>query len=219
MAEKSQRELPEIGYLYHYPQLDHPTDIFRLDIFVSSVQTERHFDVLRTHFFVKAKGETITKLTVTHPWVYEQYARVCAGVVVLEDRKGKKEEAFTFGGHLKIDGQESQTVCRLVSSAPILEISSATQIHGFFVEELEIILAQLQARYADHKVYEKRLCNTDPYRLYLACLLELVEKIEGFQHKDENYQQLLVYLHSQEHRLAAAGLLKGLLPTLESLFP
>jgi hypothetical protein len=218
MVEKSERKLPKIGYLYHYPKLDHPTEKFRLDIFVSSVPTEQHFDVLRAHFFVKTAHESIARLTVTHPWNYEKSARVCAGVVIMEDRKGKKEEAFTFGGQLKIEGKEQQTVCNLVSPATILEISRATSKYGLFIDELEIILAEQQARYRDRQEYEKQLCGADPFRLYLACLRELIQKLESFQHKDENYQQLLIFLHSEEHRLEEAGLLEKPIPTLETIF-
>ncbi|MBT3189898.1 MAG: hypothetical protein HN335_12960, partial [Anaerolineae bacterium] len=59
MNTKEENALPKIGYLYHYPQLDHPTDNFRLDIFVSSVPTEQHFDVQHVHFFIKTPQETV----------------------------------------------------------------------------------------------------------------------------------------------------------------
>ena len=218
MDEKSEKKLPRIGYLYHYPNLDHPTEKFRLDIFVSSTPTEQHFDVLRAHFFVKTSAEGVSRLTVTHPWSYEQSTQVCAGVIIMEDHKGKKEEAFSFGGQLKIEGQKRQTVCNLVSPAPILEINRATPMHGLFIDELEIILAEQHARYSERQKYEKQLCEADPYRLYLACLNELIQKLEGLPHKDENYLQLLAFLYSQEHRLEAAGLLEKPIPTLESIF-
>ena len=205
MTKKSENTLPKIGYLYHYPKIEEPTDKFRLDIFISSISTEKHFDVLRAHAFVKTLSGEIERLTITHPWSYETSANVCAGVVVMEDRKGKKEEAFTFGGNLKIVEQELQTICILKSSAPILEISGATPLHKLFIEELEIILAERQAAYSNHREYETRLCKADPFELYRACLKELTEKFEHFPHKDEKYFQLLMYLHSQEHRLREAG--------------
>jgi hypothetical protein len=218
VIKKSINELPEIGYLYHYTNPTHPTDKFRMDIFISSKPTERHFDVLRAHFFIKGPREAVERLTVTHPWKYDPVAHVCAGMVIMEDRKGKKEEAFTFGGQLKIDGQESQTICNLVSRAPIIEISGATPIHRFFVEEIEIELAEYRARYLNGDEYERHICEVDPFILYLACLGTLIEKLEGFQHKDEEYRQLLVDLHSQVHRLDVAGLIEDSLPTLESIF-
>jgi len=218
MKKVSKSNLPQIGYLYHYPNPNHPTAKFRLDIFIASTPTEHHFDVLKAHFCVKDALESFSELIVTHPWIYEQSARVCAGVVVIEDRKGKKEEAFTFGGQLTIAEQESQTVCHLVSTAPILEITGASPLLRFFIEEVEALMAMQRARYAELQAYEKKLCEADPFRLYLACLEDLTKKIESFRHKDENYQQLLGYLHSQEHRLAAAGLIEDPTPTLENIF-
>ncbi len=218
MAKKPESTLPKIGYLYHYPQIDHPTDIFRLDIFISSIPSERHFDVLHTHFFVKTLEGGMDRLKVTHPWNYDMTARVCAGVVVMEDRKGKKKEAFTFGGQLKIENQDLQTVCTLVSPAPILEIGEATPLKGLFIEELEVLLAEQRALYPNHHEYETQLGNADPYELYLACLKELIQKFELFPHKDEIYHQLLMYLHSEKYRLDAAGLSRDSSPKLENLF-
>jgi len=218
MAKKSVSTLPKIGYLYHYPRLDHPTDNFRLDIFISSIPTEQHFDVLRAHFFIKTQEGAMERITVTHPWIYEKSARVCAGVVVMDDRKGKKEEAFTFGGQLKIESQDLQTACILVSPAPLLEISGATPLNGLFIDELEILLAECRAAYPNHQEYETQLVKTDPFELYLACLIELIQKFEQFPYKDETYLQLLWFLHSQKYRLDSAGLSRDPAPKLEDIF-
>ena len=218
MDEKLENTLPKIGYLYHYPKIDEPTDKFRLDIFISSIPTEQHFDVLSTHVFVKTPKGAIERLTITHPWSYRTTANVSAGVVIMEDRKGKKEEAFTFGGKLNIVEQEMQTICVLKSSAPILEISAATPLHKLFIDELEIILAKRQATYANHYDYETLLCNADPFDLYRACLKELTEKFDLFSLKDEKYSQFLMYLHSQEYRLREAGLSYKPAPNLDEIF-
>ena len=174
MAEKPDRTLPKIGYLYHYPQLDLPTDNFRLDIFISSIPTKQHFDVLRARFFVKPLKGEIERLIITHPWNYGKTARVCAGVIEMEDRKGKKEEAFSFGGQLKIESQDLQTVCILVSPAPILEISGTSPMNGLFIDELEILLAEHRAAYPNYLEYETQLVKTNPYELYLSCSSEVI---------------------------------------------
>ncbi len=218
MAQKPESTLPKIGYLYHYPQLDHPTDNFRLDIYISSIPTEQHFDVLRARLFVKPLKGELERLTIAHPWNDEKTARVCAGVIVMEDRKGKKEEAFTFGGQLKIESQDLQTICILVSPAPILEISGSTPMNELFIDELEILLAECRAAYPNHHEYETQLSKIDPFELYLACLKELIQKFEQFPHKDEIYLQLLWFLHSQKYRLDAAGLSRDSDPKLENIF-
>jgi hypothetical protein len=218
MAKEIENTLPKIGYVYHYPKMDEPTDKFRLDIFISSIPTEKHFDVLRCQVFVKNRKGTIERLTISHPWVFEKEADVCAGVVIMEDRKGKKEEAFTFGGRLRIDEQEMQTICVLTSSAPILEISGASPLHTLFIEELEIVLAKRQAAFLNQIEYETRSCKVEPFELYRACLRELIEEFEKFHNKDEESIELLVYLNSQEHRLSAAGLTNTPAPTLDEIF-
>lgn len=220
MANEIENALPRIGYVYHYPKMDEPTDKFRLDIFISSIPTEKHFDVLRCQMFVKSRRDAIECLTVVHPWVYEKEADVCAGILIMEDRKGKKEEAFAFGGKLRIIEEELQTICILTSSAPILEISGAPPLDAMFIEELEIVLAKRQAAFSNHFEYEALLCNAEPFELYWACLQELKEEFENFpnKNKDEEYFELLMYLHSQEHRLSAAGLTNTPSPTLDEIF-
>lgn len=218
MNNKSENDLPKIGYLYHNPKLVNPTGKYRLDIFISSIPTEQHFDVLHVTFFVKSSQGTIERLTITHPWNYEDTYRICAGMVIMEDRKGKKEEAFTFGGQLKIDELEVQTVCVLVSSAPILKISGATSLRRLFIDELEIILAERQATYSNHDEYEAILIKTEPFELYLACLNELISKFEQFPQTESEYHQLLLDLHSQKYRLDAVGLSKDPAPNLDDLF-
>ena len=218
MTQKPGNTLPKIGYLYHYPRFDHPTDNFRLDIHVSSEPTNKHFDVLRAQFPVKAEEGYIRHLKVTHPWKFEKYAQVSAGVVSMEDRMGRKEDAFTFGGKLTIENQEKQEVCVLVSSAPILEMSGVVPLHIQFVEEVEILLAKIQARYSDHQAYEERLIKTEPFALYLACLQSILEKYEVLSHKTENQYRLLIYLHSQLHRLESAGMIREPILHLDDLF-
>jgi hypothetical protein len=218
MANKSEENLPKIGYVYHFPKIDEPTDKFRLDIFISSIPTEKHFDVLNLYIFVKAQNGEIKHETISHPWDDETSVNICAGVVIMEDRKGKKEEAFTFGGKMEIEEQEMQTICILKSAAPILEISAATPMHRLFIEELEILLAKLQAKYPDHNQYDRQLCEADPAELYQACLMELIQKFENFPNKNEKYFQLLMHLHSQEHRLKEAGLFEIPAPSLDKIF-
>ena len=218
MTQVSNQTLPKIGYLFHYPRIDHPTDNFRLDIHISSEPTNQHFDVLRVQFPVKTEEGNIKLLKVTHPWYFEKVAQVGAGVVVMEDRNGKKEDAFTFGGQLTIDNQDEQAYCVLVSSAPILEISGATPLHMLFVEEVEILLAKNQAEYSDHQAFEKRLNKADPLELYMACMEALLNKYEDYSQKTDEQYQFIVYLHSQKHRLEAAGLVRNPILRLDELF-
>jgi hypothetical protein len=218
MATISKQALPKVGYLYHYPQADKPKDNFRLDIFISSIPTEQHFDVLRAFVFAKTPTGRIERLKITHPWNYETTSNFCAGVVIVEDRNLKKKEFFTFGGKLEIVEQKLQTICTLESSAPILDISGATPLHKLFVDELEIILAEYKASYLNRREYEKLLCKTDPCKLYQACLKELSKKFEHLHCKDEKCFQMLKYLQSQKRRLRERDISISYAPTLDDIF-
>ena len=218
MGNDLAQDLPKIGFLYHYPTLDHPTDKFRLDIFVSSIPTEKHFDVLRVYLLAKNPNGDLEQMKITHPWHYGNSFRVCAGKVILEDRYGKKEEAFCFGGQLSINVKDKLTECVLVSPVPILEITENNPSQVMFIQELEIILAEYRADNLDSHDFELHLCNVDPLNLYLACLNELIEKFKHMPNKDENYLRFLSYLHKEEYRLEAAGLIKSNSPGLETLF-
>jgi hypothetical protein len=220
MTNEQGNALPKIGYVYHYPRIDEPTEKFRLDIFISSIPTEKHFDVLRCQVFVKTRRDAMERLIISHPWVYEKEEYVCPGILIMEDRKGKKEEAFTFGGKLRIIEQEMQTICILTSSGPILEISSARPLHALFIEEIEIVLAKRQARISNHFDYEALLCNAEPLELYQACIKELIGEFENmpYKNKDEEYSELLMYLHTQKQILSAAGLINSTAPSLDEIF-
>ena len=218
MSKTEEHGLPKIGYLYHYPRLDHPTDIYRLDIHITSEPTNQHFDVFRVRFPIKTKMEEIEYLKVTHPWNYENGAVVCAGKAIMEDQKGKKEEAFTFGGQLDIKPQKIQTTCVLVSPAPILDICAEIPSHQHFIERVEILLAEVQAKFSDQLEYEKRLVRMEPMDLYLACLLTLSDRYEQLHQKTDEQYQFLYYLHSQMYRLKAAKLIKDNILLIDRLF-
>jgi len=206
MADNKNISLAKVGYLYHYPQLAHPSEKFRLDIYLSQTPQDQFFGIRQAHFYIKQKELGIGRLTVTHPWDFDNQAQVCPGLVILEDHRKNKEEAFTFGGNLKINDQDSHTNCSLVSNAPILEITMADPLRKLLVEEVEILLSERSATYSDHNAYESHLCSADPLELYQACLVALIDKFDQFPHKSDQYVQFLSYLHAQQHRLEAAGL-------------
>jgi len=139
-------------------------------------------------------------------------------LIVLDDRKGKREEAFSFGGQLSIESGEEMTRCKLVSSAPIMKITNADPQHAYFIEELEIVLAQHRAKSADDDKFNKKLCSEEPFHLYLACLLDLVKKFENSSNHSERNLQMLIFLHHELHRLQAAGMIEDPSASLADIF-
>ena len=218
MNDENEIDLPVIGYLYHYPTLNHPTDKFRLDVYISSIPTEAHFDVLHVILNTESQYGGLERLKISHPWGDHSQFRVCAGKVILEDRKDKKDEAFCFGGQLTINVKKSLTECILVSPAPIIENNETKPMQDLFIVELEILLAEYQAELSDEIEYEKRLCAADPIDLYYACLIKIIEIYNHRTYKNDINMQLLNYLRQEKCRLEKAGLLKDQKSSLDKIF-
>lgn len=218
MGNEADSKLPNIGYLYHYPSLDHPTDKFRLDVYISSIPTEKHFDVLHVILNVESQYGGLERLKISHPWKLQSPYRVCPGMVILEDRKDKKYEAFCFGGQLTINVKDMLTECILLSSAPILEIDENLPMKVKFIEKVEILLAEYRADYSNDKDYEFHLCAAAPFDIYSACLKNILDEVKSKTHQDDINLQFLDYLHKEEYRLSTAGLLKDTVPSLDEIF-
>lgn len=217
MGENGQN-LPEIGYLYHYPTLDHPTDKFRLDIFISNYPTEKHFDVLNVILNIESQHGGFERIKITHPWLYQSTYRFSPGKVILEDRFGKKEEAFCFGGQITINKKDSLSECFLVSPAPILQIDANNPMKFLLIERAEILLAEYRAVYANDQDFEIDLCAADPLILYTACLANLLEEVRSKPYKDDIELQFLSYLQKEMVRLQTAGMIKEPVSCLDAIF-
>ncbi len=214
---KSQNKYPHFGYVFHYPRLDQPGDHFSMEVFLFNQPTGTYFDVICMRVGIKTKLGDMERVKITHPWALKGTCQVCNGTIEMESRDGKKEQVFTFGGKLDINSQPNLTQVTLYSPAPILNITNADPLHTFFIDELEIVLAQHRARNPDEQEFESLLYDIEPLDLYLGCLFELIEKFEHFPNKCESYLQLLMYLHAQDHRLKSAGLVKSPQPNLRKL--
>ena len=213
-----QEDLPKIGYLYHFPDLSHPTDRFRLDVHISNVPTHKHFDIIWTKFPVFGEKNGGFEISVHHPWTDVKEYQVCPGLVIMEDRNRKKKQAFTLGGRLTIAVEDRQTICKLTSEAPIIGINEASPVEKLLIDDLEIIMAEYRADFPNVIKFQNFLCQVKPFSLYLACLKELIRKVEALPKKDDLTFNYLMYLHTQWNRLDAVGKIPLLIPTLDELF-
>ena len=170
---------------------------------IAETPTEEHFDPQRIHFLVVSEDKFVEDLKVTHPWRYKDDYQICAGLVQIIDHKDQTEEALSFGGHLRIETHESITTCILESSAPILEITGANPIIQKFIDEIEILMAERRAEWASHEgIFEKRLIQADPLKLYKAVLNSLIKKYEHVSYKDHfHVQEFLNFLNKEIERL------------------
>jgi hypothetical protein len=98
--------------------------------------------------------------------------QVCAGRIILSDRKGKRVEAFSFGGDLEIITDEKETVAVLKSPAPIFHLGRVRCLSMWVASEAEIILARQKAHcdaISPH-YFGEHLAQIDPLLLYASSL-------------------------------------------------
>jgi len=191
----------------------------QLKVIFRSTPTVDHFDPEKLHIHVRSDPQRIEVLNIHHPWPWEEQYRAIAGRIILQDRKGKKFEAFTFGGNLSIKSQETMTECIFTSPAPILELIGITSIPEVLAEEIEILFAERRAEWEpDLSAFESKLAEAEPFLLYCACLEVLRGKFE--QHpsrEDEAIQQFVQFLKSEIQTLQKLDKWPGKLPTIAEL--
>ena len=207
LNEKSDFDNPyHLGYLFHYPQFDQH-EPFRLDISIASVPTNQHYDPEKVEITVLERdNENLARLVVEHPWKSGENYRVCAGVIRMIDRKGKVEEAFTFGGNLSIALESTATSLVITSPAPIYKITNTSRVFELLRDEYEIMLAERRAHWIDSPgEFERKLMEVEPMVLYQSMLRSLIHKLENMHNKGLVAEDALHYLHSQVHRLEKAG--------------
>jgi hypothetical protein len=164
-----------------------------------SVPTGKHFDPEKLSLTVAPKHKGTELLRVQHPWPGQDQYRACAGHVILQDRKGKKVEAFTFGGDLRIESEEMLTVCFLTSPAPILVLIGTSSIPMLLAVETEIVFAERRANWElDRSTFKDRLTAADPFTLYCICLEALKKKFERYPSRGVEFiQQFVTFLNTE----------------------
>ena len=175
----------EYGYFFHPRERSGSPGHPQLDVFLRSVPTEKHFDPIKITINVAVESKDIEFIQVHHPWSLLEHYQACSGRVILQDRKGKIVEAFTFGGELRIESKEDVTTGILTSPAPILELTSPSSIPSILAEETEIVFAERRATWEpDHATFNRKLIMADPLVLYCTCLeyLKIKHEHSHFRH-------------------------------------
>lgn len=193
----------DYGYYFHTREYSDSPGHPRIDILLRSAPTGKHFDPEKLFITIASEQRGAELLGVNHPWSGQEQYRACAGRVILRDRKGKKVEAFTFGGDLRIESEGKLTACVLTSPAPILERTGTSSIPELLAEETEIIFAERRADWeSDHSTFKDRLAAADPFILYCICLESLKEKFEQYPpREDEFIQQFVHFLNTEINTL------------------
>jgi len=189
----------DYGYYFHSREYSNSPGHPKLDVLLRSAPTGKHFDPEKLSITVASEDRGTEFLRVHHPWPGQEQHRACAGRVILQDRKGKKVEAFTFGGDLRIESEDMLTACVLTSPAPLLERTGTSSIAELLAEETEIIFAERRADWEpDHSAFKDRLTAADPFILYCICLESLKEKFEQYPPREDEFIQQFVHFLNTE---------------------
>lgn len=216
---KLNRKSLEFGYWFFSPESKHAPGGNHLEIALPESPIGEYYSPQTIRLSIKSTQGFPENLKITHPWPFGKTYQVIAGVIEIKVISGEKVEAFTLGGSLEIETQETLTSCILTSPAPILEITSNGTVRDLFIEELEIILAERRAALLNASLdYDARITDAPPLELYVAILNVLIEKFDHSHHKeDTQILELVNFLHAEKRRLQDEGLLPPLIPALEKL--
>ena len=219
MTENKDQEKQQLGFWFYPGEDPDAPGGNRLDILIKEEPTLLHFDPEKVILDVKEKGASKERLKIMHPWDFEKSYDVVPGMIEIVDRKGKKEECFTFGAKLEIECSESETKCVITSPAPILEMDRVKSMVGMFIEEVEILFAERSASLlTEHRTYQEHLIRANPLHLYIACIQSLIEKYDRLKMKgDVLIKDFSDFLHQERRRLNNNDMLPGEIPTLNQI--
>ncbi len=157
-----------------------------LRILLSDTPSYHHFDPVRACVTIYApEDESIHAITLEHPAAAADY-RLCAGPCIVEDRRGKHLDLFTFGGELRLEPEEIRTILYIESPAPVLLQPGVHAATALLAQEAEIVLARRCAAWEhDPQGFEALLGQADPLWLYAACLSEITRRFQSFPQNTE----------------------------------
>jgi hypothetical protein len=220
MDDRTESFIEDLGYLFFPRKNDHGVGYSRFEAILRSHPTEEHFDpeVLRLRVVSEFGG--IEYLYINQPWVGEEHYRAIVCHVLLRDRKDKTVNSYTYGGDLRIEVNQDQTKCVLVSPAPIFRMEGIISIPSLVAQETEILLAEIAAKSrSDHMVFEDKLSTIDPLLLYGASLVSINLKYLDFKHKHFSHIfNLIQFIRHEIEKLQGSGELPVPIPKLVDLF-
>lgn len=193
----------DLGYSFDDPCVSQFTCYHQLNVWLRALPTERHYDPEHVQCHVSSAGKAYDTISIHHPWPQLGGYRVCPGEIVLNDRKNRRIEAYTFGGELTICREPALTACHFESPAPIIPLSSRDHLSTLFVAEIGGLLAEEQARWNVQRRagdFNERLCAVPPFDLYVACLLSVDAHLREIRPRGYMPERQILYIAGREQR-------------------
>lgn len=209
----------ELGYLFHPPDnpqaLGHPM----LEVNLYHSPTGKHYDPRQITLPILDAVAGVQNQELFHP-VEVGDRQVASGKISLLDFKDKEVEAFTFGGRLLCSNFADHSLCKLVSPAPIFNISAYEEGEAELVTEYEAELAILRARWGGEDFsLDARLAAIEPEELFLSLSASIEARLRQIpaSSQTDQYWRLRHSLRAGIRFCAADGLIPPDTLLIESL--
>ncbi|MFZ6030695.1 MAG: hypothetical protein ACOYYS_23565 [Chloroflexota bacterium] len=194
----------DYGYFLHPSRRPSEPGYARLEVMLRDEPTLHHFDPEYMNLNVTLADGGTELVKVSYPWSGALHWRVCAGPVMLADRKEKHIDLYTFGGELTIENKQTFTRAVVNSEAPILLASAPGEPADLLVQEVEIQLAYLRAALCEEQdAFDRCLRCTQPLELYRIFLVAIRDR---FRHMPMQDEVMFGLLHTIEDELQVVGL-------------
>jgi hypothetical protein len=211
------------GYRFHpslySPALGHP----RVDIYLTSEPVGRFFDTYQVSFPVSQAGD-IKELKIEHPW--EEWmggheAKVVAGRFHLREKDADAHVGFSLGGEISIQNLGEATLCTLISSAPIFNLSDdPDSLSVGITNEIEGLLARREAAWGENgSGYTQKLAEADPLSLFIVIIHTLEQEIQNLPAavRSHGYQSIVHRLKQARQTLEEAALWPEQIPDIQEI--
>jgi len=208
---------PDLGYIFFPSEIPHYPGHPRLDVILTELPTERHFDPTRVQYQIVSRQNRAEHLSVHHPWTAGELYRVGVGRIFIRDRIDKTVEAFSFGGELRIFSDPPRTICVLTSPAPIFDLWQTPSLPMWLTAEVEILLAEQKVKglQSTRDELDLHLGKVDPFLLYASCLKALHDK--SWPLSEDEYGAGPHFVRNEIKRIEQAGNWPLLVPSLAEL--
>lgn len=186
---------------------------------IRETPTKRHFDPEKIRLQILDEHGMPNRMTFYLEWHLAKSRQVCTGRVILQDRKDKQVEFFTFGGSIESVSVPGETMYSLRSTAPILQLTDKEKsIPDLLAAETEILIAKQEARWgADDERFGRQLAQIEPLQFYMASISSLLARSKQTSVLQKEIAELYTVLRKERNWLKETGQWSDRLPPLEQL--
>jgi len=186
---------------------------------IREAPTERHFDPEKIRLQILDEDGIPQRMTFGLEQHLAKSRQVCTGRVILQDRRDKEVEFFTFGGSIESVSVPGETVYSLRSTAPILQLTDEGEsIPNLLAAETEVLIAKQRVRWrADDEGFGMQLAQVGPLQFYVATVSSLLACAEQTSVLPNEIAELYTVLCKERSWLEETGQWPDRLLSLEQL--